>query len=152
SVAVWTAPCGSASGGWAVAGSVDTGPWSHPAGRPGSLGGRAVEAGLALVPVRRQALPGVGPAEAEELVGQRGVEHRGLGPVPVVQGVLRPADGLLGAAAQPLGHLERGVVDGVVVDAQRDEADALGLLAAQRLAGEQVVLGLGHAAQQRPAD
>src|SRR5690606_16912940 len=133
--------------------SLVTGPCSHPAAGPaGSLRGRPVEAGLPLLAVRRQALAGVRPTEAEELVGQRGVQDRGLGPVPVVERVLRPADGLLGAAAQPLGDLERGVVDGFVVDAQRDESDAHGLLAAERLAGEQVVLGLGHAAQPRPAD
>jgi asparagine synthase (glutamine-hydrolysing) len=39
-----------------------------------------------------------------------------------------------------------------VVDAQRHEPDALGLLAADRLAQQQVVLRLGHAAQQRPYD
>ena len=38
------------------------------------------------------------------------------------------------------------------LDAQRHQADPLGLLAGQRLAGQQVVLGLGHAAQQRPDD
>ena len=40
----------------------------------------------------------------------------------------------------------------VVLDAQRDQADALGLLAVDRLAEQQVVLGLGHAAEQRPHD
>jgi hypothetical protein len=49
-------------------------------------------------------------------------------------------------------HGQGPVLHLVVVDADRHQADALGLLAAQRIAGEQVVLGLGHAAQQRPAD
>src|SRR5690606_21042924 len=54
--------------------SLVTGPCSHPAAGPaGSLRGRPVEAGLPLLAVRRQALAGVRPTEAEELVGQRGV-------------------------------------------------------------------------------
>jgi hypothetical protein len=40
----------------------------------------------------------------------------------------------------------------VVVDADADQPDALGLLARQRLAQQQVVLGLGQPAQQRPDD
>jgi hypothetical protein len=35
---------------------------------------------------------------------------------------------------------------------KRDEADALGLLTADRLAQQQMVLGFGHAAQERPDD
>ena len=54
--------------------------------------------------------------------------------------------------ASCVGDLERSVVHLVVVDAERHEADALGLLAGERVAREQVVLRLGHAAQQRPAD
>ena len=49
-------------------------------------------------------------------------------------------------------HSERAILHLVVVDAERDEADALGLLAGQRVAREEVVLRLRHAAQQRPAD
>ena len=100
----------------------------------------------------RDALACIRPAEAVELVRQRGVEGRRLGPVPVVERVLGPADGRLGTAAQRLGHLQGPIVHGVVVDAQRHEADALRLLAREGVAGQQVVLGLGHAAQQRPAD
>jgi hypothetical protein len=39
-----------------------------------------------------------------------------------------------------------------VVDAARHQPDPLGLLPRHRLAQQQVVLGLGHAAQQRPDD
>ena len=39
-----------------------------------------------------------------------------------------------------------------VGDAERDEPDALRLLAAHRLAGEEVVLGLRHPAEERPDD
>ncbi len=38
------------------------------------------------------------------------------------------------------------------LDAARDEADAFRLLAGDRFAQQQVVLGLGHAAEQRPDD
>ena len=47
---------------------------------------------------------------------------------------------------------ERPVLHLVVVDADRHQPDALGLLAGEGVAGEQQVLGLGHAAEQRPAD
>ena len=60
------------------------------------------------------------------------------------------------AVCEPLARrrrdLERLVLQLVVLDAQRDEADALGLLAAQRLAQQQVVFRLGQSAQQRPHD
>ena len=54
--------------------------------------------------------------------------------------------------ASCVGDLEGAVVDLVVVDAEGDEPDALGLLAGERVAGQQVVLRLRHAAEQRPAD
>ena len=40
----------------------------------------------------------------------------------------------------------------VVVDAERDQADALGFLAVDRLAEQEIVFGLGHAAEQGPDD
>jgi hypothetical protein len=90
--------------------------------------------------VRGEAFPGVGAAEAEELVGQAGVEDRRLRPVPVVERVLGPPDCRLGATGEVHRNLQRPVLDGVVVDAQRDEADAFGLLAGQLVARQQVVL------------
>src|SRR3954471_13062306 len=104
-----------------------------------SLTGRSSELGRSLLPVRRQPFGGVGPAEPVELIGQRRVERRHHRPVPVVQGVLGPPDGALGAGGQADRHFEGPVLHLVVVDAQGHQADALGLLPRQRLAGEQVV-------------
>ena len=96
---------------------------------------------------------GVGPAEAEELVGQRGVEDRPTAPGTSGSASASSSGSPTGRrSASVHGHLERPVLHLVVVDAQRHEPDALGLLAGERVAREQVVLGLGHAAQQRPAD
>ena len=53
-----------------------------------------VEPRLTLLDVGGQALVGVTDAEAEELVGERGVERRELRPVPVVEGVLGEAQGV----------------------------------------------------------
>src|SRR5204863_3578412 len=110
------------------------------------------EAGWAFGLVRGQALGRVRAAEAEELVGERRVERRAHGAVPVVQRVLRPAKRVLRPAGQRDGDLERARLHVVVVDGYRHEADALGLLTRERLARQQVVLGLCHPAQERPAD
>src|SRR5438270_12192607 len=71
-----------------------------------------------LLHVGCQAFARVGEGEAEELIGQGGVEDRRLGAVPVVEGLLGPADCHLGSGAQAGGDLEGAVVDLLVVDAE----------------------------------
>ena len=94
----------------------------------------------------------VGAAKAHKFERQRGIKRRPGLAQPVVQAVLGPADGGLAAAGQPVSHLIGLGQQFVVVDRQGHQTDALGLFAADRFAQHQVVLGLGHAAQQRPAD
>src|SRR4029450_5330357 len=82
----------------------------RPGGPPPPARGPA-EPRRPLLGVRRQALPDVRPAEPVELVGQRGVEQCRLGPVPVVERVLGPAEGRLGPPAQLDRHLQRPLAD-----------------------------------------
>ena len=56
------------------------------------------------------------------------------------------------ALREPHRGLERRCVELGVVDRKRHQADALGFLAGQGFAQQQIVFGLGHAAQQRPDD
>src|SRR5215216_4349073 len=119
----------------------------------GSSEGRVgIELGLALLEVRGEAFLHLGAHEAQHLERRRGVEGRAHHAQPVVQRVLGEADrglrafGELGRDLQALG------LELVVLDAQRDEPDALGLLAVYGFAQQQVVLGLRHAAEQRPYD
>ena len=100
----------------------------------------------------RQALGRLGASEAKHFQGRRGVEYGAGLAQPVVQGVFGPADRALRAAGQIVGGLQGGGLKIGVLDAQRDQADTLGLGAGQRLAGHQVIFGFGHAAQQRPDD
>ena len=93
-----------------------------------------------------------GPDEAQHLERRRGVEGRAHHAQPVVERVLGEADRGLRALGELGRDLEALGFELVVLHAQRDQADALGLLAVDRLAEQQVVLGLGHAAEQRPDD
>src|SRR5581483_2960379 len=86
---------------------------------PASLRGGARERRRPLVPMRRHTLGRVGPPEPDELVGQRGVERRCHDAVPVVERVLRPTNGALGAGRQLHGDLQGPLLHLVVVDAQR---------------------------------
>src|SRR4029453_10504462 len=119
----------------------------------GSSEGRVgIELGLALLEVRGEAFLHLGAHETQHLERRRGVERRAHHAQPVVERVLGEADrglcafGKLGRDFQALG------LELVVLDTERDEPDALGLLAVDRFAEQQVVLGLGHAAEQRPHD
>ena len=62
------------------------------------------------------------------------------------------ADRRLRSVREPLRDLERALLQLVLRDAERDEADALRLSAVDRLAEEQVVLRLGQAAKEWPDD
>src|SRR5208283_2859062 len=117
-----------------------------------SGGSSAGESRRAFLAMRGEAFLHVGSAETEEFQAERRFEGRPEHAVPVVQAVLGPANGILRAVRQILGEARCGGEYIIVVDARRHQADALGFFAEQRLAGEQVVLGLGHADQQRPAD
>src|SRR4030095_11061572 len=119
----------------------------------GSSEGRVgIELGLALLEVRGEAFLHLGAHEAQHLERRRGVEGGPHHAQPVVERVLGEADrglralGALGADVQSLG------LELIVVDAERHQADALGFLPVDRLAEQQIVLGLGHAAEQRPDD
>src|SRR5262245_19847357 len=117
-----------------------------------SEGRVGIEPGLALLEVRGEAFLHLRPQEAQHLQRGRGVERGAHHAQPVVQRVLGEANrglralGELGRDFQAFG-LELGVLD-----AHRYQADALGLFAVDRLAEQQVVLCLGHAAEQRPDD
>src|SRR5581483_10082702 len=119
---------------------------------PPLLARRPAEVRRPLLTVRRQALCGVRTSEPEELIGERRVERRRHDAVPVVERVLGPPQRALCAGGERHRHLERLGPHLVVLDAQRHQPDALGLLAAERLARQEVVLRLGHPAQQRPTD
>ena len=60
------------------------------------------------------------------------------------------------ALGAPLGEAHRYIhgarLQVLVRHRERDEADALGLHAGNRLAQQQMVFGLGHAAEERPDD
>src|SRR4029453_4709073 len=101
----------------------------------GSSEGRVgIELGLALLEVRGEAFLHLGAHEAQHLERRRGVERGTHHAQPVVQRVLGEADrglralGKLGRDLQALG------LELVVLDAQRDQPDAFGLLAVDRLA------------------
>src|SRR5829696_5857098 len=111
-----------------------------------------IELGLALLEVGGQAFLHLGPHEAQHLERRRGIERRAHHAQPVVQRVLGEADRGLRALGELGGDLQALGLELIILDAQRDQANALGLLAVDRLAEQQVVLGLGHAAEQRPDD
>jgi hypothetical protein len=56
------------------------------------------------------------------------------------------------ARREPRCDFERLALQLGVVNRKAHEADALGLLARQTIAEQQIVFGLGHSAQQRPHD
>ena len=87
------------------------------------------------------------PGEAQHLQGQRGIKTRTRHAQPVVERILGPAYGRLRPRRQLAGHLVGGFHQLVFIHAQRHQTDALGLLTAEGLAQQQVVLGLGHATQ-----
>ena len=107
---------------------------------------------LALLAHGRNALVHVGARQVEELERERRVEGRPGGAQPVVERELRVADRGLRAFGEPRRDLERACLELVLGDAERDEPDALGLDAVERLAEQQVVLRLRQAAEQRPDD
>src|SRR5258705_7107894 len=111
-----------------------------------------LEPGLALLEMRGKAFLHLGTEEAQHLERRRGVEGRTHHAQPVVERVLGEADRSLRALGELGRDLETLGFELVVLDAERDQADALGLLAVDRLAQQQIVLGLGHAAEQRPDD
>ncbi len=104
------------------------------------------ESRRALLAQRRGALRQLGSGEAEELQPERRVEDRPGGAQPVVERIFGPADGVWRAFRQPHGDVERARLQLLGRHRERNEADALGLLAGDRLAQQQMVLGLGHAA------
>ena len=94
----------------------------------------------------------IGARKTHELQGQRGVKGGARLAQPVVEGVFGPADGALAAVGQFVGHFIGLVQQVFVFHAQRHQANALGLFAAEGFAQHQVVFGFGHATQQRPND
>src|SRR3954449_4806727 len=110
------------------------------------------EARRALFEVCGESLADLGATETDELQAERGLERRYRAAVPVVQAVLRPLDG----GRRTVGELPGDALgfghDVLVVDALGHQPDALGLLTGERVARQQVVLRLGHADEQRPAD
>ena len=71
---------------------------------------------------------------------------------PLVQRAFCEADGRLRAVRQAAGDAHGGLHQLIAGHGHADQPDALGLLAIQEIAREQVVFSLGHAAQQRPDD
>src|SRR5215471_6938035 len=116
----------------------------------GSIRRLRLEVGAAFLAQRGDALADVGAGEAEELEPERGVERRPRGAQPVVERIFGEAHGGGWQPHQLLAHAERRLNHLVVVDAKTREADALGLLAGESLAQQQIIFRLGHAAQQRP--
>jgi hypothetical protein len=98
------------------------------------------------------ALLDVGAEEAQHLVGDAGVEGRHRLAQPVVERALRPARGVLGSGGDPLRHFQRGVEHLLARDTAAHETDPLGLAAVEEVGRQEVVLGLRHAAQERPHD
>src|SRR5205085_8183874 len=91
-------------------------------------------------------------AEAEHLERERDIERRPRHAQPIVQRILRPAKRGLRAGRELARYLECLCLELAFFAGQRYQAEALGLLAADLLAKEQVVLRLGHAAEERPDD
>ena len=54
--------------------------------------------------------------------------------------------------ASRLAASQRRLVERLVVDGHRDQSDSFSLFAGQRIAEQEIVLRLGHPAQQRPDD
>src|SRR5882757_3829769 len=110
------------------------------------------ELGLALLEMGSQSFLHLRPEEAQHLERERRVERGAHHAQPVIERVFGEADRGLRPLGQLGGDFERLRFKLLVLDTERDQADALGLLAAHRLAKQQIVFGLGHAAEQRPDD
>src|SRR5262245_44274261 len=109
-----------------------------------------IEPGLALLEMGGEAFLHLGAEEAQHLERRRGVEGGTHHAQPVVERVLGEAYRGLGALGELGGHFEALGFQLLVLDAHRYKADALGFFAVDRLAEQQIVLGLRHAAEQRP--
>ena len=92
------------------------------------------------------------PGKAEEFQRQRSIERWPRHAQPVVQAVFGPAQRALRAGREFACHFQRLGLQFRFFTAERHQPDPLGLLAAHLFAGQQVVLGLRHPAQQRPHD
>src|SRR5262245_37456019 len=103
-----------------------------------------VELGLALLEVGGEPFLHVRSQEAQDLERRRGVERRSHHAQPVVQRVFGEANRGLRSLGELGRHFQALGFELVVLDAERDQPDALGFLAVDRLAEQQVVLGLGH--------
>src|SRR5262245_1004767 len=99
-----------------------------------------------LLAQRGRALRQLVAGKAEEFHAERGVEDRAGCAQPVVERVFGPADRVRRALRQPHRDVHGALLHLLVRHRERDETDALGLLAADWLAQQQMVLGLGHAA------
>src|SRR3954462_3982995 len=102
--------------------------------------------------MRRGAFLCLGAAEAQHLERERGIECWPGHAQPVVERIFGPPQRRLGAARELARDLQRFFLQLAFLARQRDEPEALGLLAADRLAKEEVILRLGHAAEKRPDD
>jgi len=120
--------------------------------RVGTPRSGGIEIGRPLLAQTGNAFVHIRPGKPHEFERQRGIEGGPGQAQPAVECVLGPADGRLRARRQPLGDLE-GAVDQVLLrHRQGHQPDPLGFVARHRFAQQQVILGLGHAAQQRPDD
>ncbi len=118
----------------------------------GSTGVVLRKARRALLAQCGSALPRLGAREAQEFEAERGIEDRACGTQPVVERIFGAADRARRAFGEPNRNVERTRGELLVRHRERNEPDALGLLAGERLAQQQVIFGLGHAAEKRPDD
>src|SRR4029453_9479941 len=101
----------------------------------GSAEGRVgIELGLALLEMRGEAFLHLGPHEAQHLQRRRRVEGGAHHAKPVVERVLGEADRGRATLCEVVRDLDPLGLELVVLDAQRDQPDTLGLLAVDRLA------------------
>src|SRR5882757_3163885 len=135
-----------------VEGSGSVGTDTHLRVASSSYFGRSEPRGAPLA-VRREPLPNLGASKAEELESQRGLEDApGQLAVPAVECTLGEAD-RAGRAQRKFCRDLPGRLEQILrLDTHGDQPDPLGFFSAERTAGEQVVLGLRHAAEQGPAD
>src|ERR1044072_6890478 len=103
----------------------------------------AREGRLALFAQRRGALRQFVTAESEKFHAERRIEDRAGRTQPVVERVFRPPDGVRRTFRQPHRDLHGAGLDLRVRHRERNQADALGLLAADRLAPQQMIFWPG---------
>src|SRR5580693_8789198 len=96
---------------------------------------RRREVGLALFEVRGEAFLHLRTTEAEELQRQRGVKGRAHHAQPVVERALGPADRALRALGELGRDLDRFRLELGVVDRECYQADTLGFLTQNLIAG-----------------